>query len=213
MNPKVDQYLSNVGKWQSELELLREIVLSCGLTEAFKWKHPCYMFNDKNVVILHEFRDYCAISFFKGALLKNSNDLLIQPTKNIQAERQIRFTGPLQITDLKDQLKHLILEAIEVEKSGLKVKMKDTSEFEMPEELKLMFKTDPEFKSAFESLTPGRQRGYLLHFGQAKQAKTRYSRIEKNRERIYKAKGLNDCICGLSSRMPRCDGSHKTLRK
>ena len=213
MNPKVDEYLINVGKWQKELELLRSIVLDCGLSEDYKWMHPSYSYQKKNIVLLHEFKNYCAILFQKGALLKDTDGILVKMTENVQSARQIRFTSINDIEKLAATIKAYIFEAIEVEKAGLKVKMKKTSEFNMPEELKLKFKENPGFKNAFEKLTQGRQRAYLLHFSQPKQAKTRVSRISKNVERILKGKGLRDCVCGLSKRMPNCDGSHKNINK
>ena len=211
MKSEVKKYFEGLEKWQPELTKLRNIILGCGLKEELKWKHPCYTFNGKNVVLIHEFKDHCAITFFKGALLKDSEKLLIQPTKNIQAERLIRFLSKEEILSRKRTIMSYIDEAIEIEKSGLKVKMKDTSDYETPEELSKRFMANPDFKEAFDSLTPGRQRGYLLYFSQAKQIKTRESRISKNMDRIFMGKGLNDCICGLSKRMPRCDGSHKDL--
>lgn len=211
MNPEVDKYLANLNKWQKELARLREIMADCGLTEEFKWKHPCYTYKKKNVVLIHEFKDYCAILFHKGALLSDSENLLVQQTKNTQAARQIRFTDIKEIEYLKSIIKSYVFEAIDIEKAGLAVQMKQTTEFDMPPELDSKFKDTPDFKIAFENLTPGRQRGYLLHFSQPKQSKTRESRIENNMDRIFRGKGLNDCICGLSNRMPNCDGSHKKL--
>jgi uncharacterized protein YdeI (YjbR/CyaY-like superfamily) len=211
MNPKVDAYLKNLNHWQNELTKLRDIVLDCGLTEAYKWMHPCYMYNQNNILIIHEFKDYCGMTFFKGVLLKDTQNILIQQTENLQSARQIRFTSLSEIETLQDIIKQYIYEAIEVEKAGLKVKLKKTSDYKMPEELKQVFKEDPKFETAFKNLTEGRKRGYLLHFSKPKQVKTRLSRIEKNMERIFKGKGLTDCICGLSKRKPNCDGSHKQL--
>lgn len=211
MNAKVDTFLSNVDTWQKELTLLRDIILDCGLTEDYKWMHPCYTYNNKNVVLIHGFKEYCAILFPKGVLLKDTEDILVQQTENVQAARQIRFTNSTQIESLKSTLKAYIFEAIEVEKSGVKVKMKKTSDFNMPEELQQQFKENPELKKAFESLTPGRQKGYLLFFSKPKQSATRTSRIIKNTNKILNGKGLNDCVCGLSKRFPICDGSHKSL--
>ncbi|MCF7561498.1 YdeI/OmpD-associated family protein [Sabulilitoribacter multivorans] len=211
MNAKVDTFLSNVDKWQKELTLLRHIILDCGLTEDYKWMHPCYTYNNKNVVLIHGFKEYCAILFPKGVLLKDTEDILVQQTENVQAARQIRFTNSNQIESLKSTLKAYIFEAIEVEKSGVKVKMKKTSDFNMPEELQEQFKENPELKKAFDSLTPGRQKGYLLFFSKPKQSATRTSRIIKNTDKILNGKGLNDCVCGLSKRFPICDGSHKSL--
>ncbi len=213
MNHKVDNFLDGLEKWQDELRLLRKIILDCGLTEDFKWMHPCYTHHNKNIVLIHGFKEYCAILFYKGALLKDPENILIQQTENTQSGRQIRFTDTSEIETLETTIKAYIYEAIEAEKLGLKVTMKKTSEFEVPEELKQKFDEDPEFEKAFKKLTPGRQRGYLLHFTQPKQAKNRSARIDKNSERILNGMGLHDCICGLSKRMPNCDGSHKQLEK
>ena len=193
MNPKVvDRFLDRAKKWKEEMTLLRNICLDCGLTEAFKWMHPCYTYKEKNVVLIHGFKAYCALLFHKGALLKDSENMLVQQTKNVQAARQLRFTSAKEIEELEATIKAYIFEAIEVEKAGLEVPMKKTSEYEYPEELLLKFKEDPSFKTAFEALTPGRQRGYLLHFSQAKQSATRISRIEKNIPKIFEGKGFNE---------------------
>ena len=192
MNKKVDFYFTKSVKWQKELELLRKIILDCGLTEELKWGVPCYTYDNANIVLIHEFKEYCAVLFFKGALLNDSHRILIQQTANVQGARQVRFTNTGQITKLKAALKAYIFEAIEVEKSGLKVNFKKTAEFKMPEEFSTRLKKDPKLKTAFNSLTPGRQRAYLLHFAAAKQAKTRESRIEKNIPQILNGKGLND---------------------
>ena len=212
MNKKVDKYLSELNKWQVELTTLREIILDCGLTEDFKWMHPCYTHNNKNIVLIHGFKEYCAILFNKGSLLKDPENILIQQTENTQYGRQIRFTNSTEIEALKATIKSYIYEAIEVEKLGLIVKTKVTSDYEIPKELTQKFEENLEFENAFKNLTGGRQRGYLLHFAQAKQAKTRVARIEKYMDRIFNGKGLNDCVCGLSKRMPNCDGSHKQLK-
>ncbi|SFZ93731.1 Uncharacterized conserved protein YdeI, YjbR/CyaY-like superfamily, DUF1801 family [Flaviramulus basaltis] len=211
MNPKVDAFLNNLVEWQKELELLRAIILECGLEEAYKWMHPCYTFQKKNIVLIHGFKTYCALLFYKGALLKDENNILIQQTENVQSGRQIRFTNIKEIEKLKSVIKTYIFEAIEAEKAGLKVEMKKTSEFHLPDELELKFKENPNFKDAFNSLTPGRQRGYLLYFSKAKASKTRTSRIENYEKRIFDGKGLNDCVCGLSQKKPNCDGSHKYI--
>ncbi|MGD7045993.1 YdeI/OmpD-associated family protein [Jeotgalibacillus proteolyticus] len=189
---KVDGFLKKEKKWQAEFQKLREIILECGLTEDFKWMHPCYTFDGKNVVIVHGFKDYCAIMFQKGALMKDPDHLLIQQTKNSQAARQIRFSHCEEITALEETIKMYIQNAIEIEKSGLEIEYKDTSEYTVPEELQRKFEEIPELKTAFEALTPGRQRGYLLYFSEAKQAKTRDSRIEKAMEKILGGKGLRD---------------------
>ncbi|MEH6765390.1 MAG: YdeI family protein [Aequorivita antarctica] len=193
MNPKVvDRFLDRAEKWKEEMKLLRKICLDCGLTEDFKWMHPCYTLKGKNVVLIHEFKEYCALLFHKGTLLKDSEKILIQQTENVQAARQIRFTNIEDIVALESTIKAYIFEAIEVEKAGLKIEMKKVSEFNMPEELQLKFKEDPSLKTAFEALTPGRQRGYLLYFSQAKQSKTREARIEKYIPKIFDGKGIND---------------------
>ena len=193
MNPKVvDRFLDRAKKWKPEMTLLREICLECGLTEEFKWMHPCYTFQNKNVVLIHGFKEYCALLFHKGVLLKDTNNMLIQQTENVQAARQLRFTSLKEIIDLKPTIKAYIFEAIEVEKAGLEVPMKKTSEFKMPTEFKKALDNDPDLKVAFQSLTPGRQRGYLLHFSQAKQSATRANRVEKYTPKILQGKGLND---------------------
>ncbi len=211
MNTDVDIYLENVGKWREELTLLREMILNCGLTEEYKWMHPCYTLQKKNVLLIHEFNDYCAILFHKGVLLSDTEKILVQQTENVQSARQIRFTDVSQIKKLEPIIKQYIFEAIEVEKAGLKVNMKKTSDFDVPEELIAKFEENPVFRSAFENLTPGRQKAYLLYFSQAKQSKTRASRIEQYTPRIMNGKGIKDCLCGHSKRYPNCDGSHKNF--
>lgn len=191
-NPKVDGIIRKAKKWQKEFEQLRKIVLDCGLTEELKWGQPCYTSDGKNVVVIHGFKEYFALLFFKGALLKDPKGILIQQTENVQSARQIRFTNVREITKLKAVLKAYIHEAIEVEKSGLKVKMKKTSDFAVPEEFQNKLDKLPALKAAFEALTPGRQRAYLFYFSGAKQSKTRESRIAKWLPRILKGKGLND---------------------
>jgi uncharacterized protein YdeI (YjbR/CyaY-like superfamily) len=192
MNPKVDAYLRNSKKWQKELEKLRMIILDCQLTEELKWGTPCYTFQKSNIVLIHVFKEYCALLFFKGALLKDADDILIQQTKNVQAARQIRFTNVREIVQMEPILKAYIHEAIEVEKAGLKVKLKKTSDFTIPEEFQTKLDAIPALKTAFEALTPGRQRAYLFHFSAPKQAKTRTSRVEKCIQQILNGKGLND---------------------
>ncbi|MEE1945390.1 YdeI family protein [Pedobacter sp. KR3-3] len=192
MNPKVDFYFNKAQKWQEELERLRLIALDCGLAEELKWGCPCYTHQGNNIVLIHDFKEYCALLFFKGALLNNSSGLLIQQTKNVQAARQIRFTNIREILDQEATLKAYIFEAIEVEKAGLKVELKQTSEFKIVEEFQHKLDTIPALKTAFETLTPGRQRAYLLHFSSAKQSQTRQSRIEKCMPQILNGKGLND---------------------
>lgn len=191
-NPKVDGYLNKAKKWKEESEKLREIVLSCDLTEDFKWMHPCYTLENKNIVIIHGFKEYCALLFHKGALLKDKQRILIQQTENVQAARQIRFTNLQQIVDMEAILKEYILEAIEVEKAGLKVELKKNIEYAVPEEFQTKLDENPALKTAFEALTPGRQRAYLFYFSQPKQSKTRVSRVEKCTQQILDGKGLND---------------------
>ncbi|SFD22518.1 Uncharacterized conserved protein YdeI, YjbR/CyaY-like superfamily, DUF1801 family [Chitinophaga sp. CF118] len=192
MNPKVDFYFSKAEKWQEELEQLRMVVLDCGLTEELKWRVPCYTFQNSNIVLIHVFKEYCALLFFKGTLLNDPNGILIQQTENVQAARQIRFTGIQEIVKMKSILKAYIYEAIEVEKSGLEVNFKKTAEFEIPEEFQKELDKTPALRTAFEALTPGRQRGYILYFSAPKQSKTRDSRIEKSMQQILEGKGLND---------------------
>jgi uncharacterized protein YdeI (YjbR/CyaY-like superfamily) len=192
MNPKVDGYLRRDKKWQAESKELRKIVLGCGLTEELKWGKPCYTFQESNVVIIHGFKDYCALLFCKGALFKDPKGILIQQTENMQAARQIRFTSVREIVEMAPILKAYVREAVQVEKAGLKVTYKKTSEFEVPEELQNRFDEDISFKKAFAALTPGRQRGYLLYFSAAKQSKTRESRVEKCTPQILKGNGLHD---------------------
>jgi uncharacterized protein YdeI (YjbR/CyaY-like superfamily) len=192
MNPKVDFYFDKAETWQKEIEKLRTIVLDCGLEEELKWGCPCYQFQGSNIVLIHVFKEYCALLFFKGALLNDPEGILIQQTENVQAARQIRFTSAKQITRMEATIKAYIYEAIEVEKAGLKVKLKKTSEFPMPEEFQKKLNKMPALKTAFYALTPGRQRAYLLYFSSAKQSKTRESRIENYLQQILDGKGLND---------------------
>jgi uncharacterized protein YdeI (YjbR/CyaY-like superfamily) len=192
MNPKVDFYFSKAKKWQEEITQLRTIVLDCHLTEELKWGCPCYTFKEDNIVLIHVFKEYCAVLFFKGSLLKDSKGVLIQQTKNVQAARQMRFTNVQEIVKMKTTLKAYIYEAVKVEEAGLKVPMKKTAAFETPEEFKKKLDKDATLKTAFKALTPGRQRGYLLYFSSAKQAKTREARIEKCMPQIIKGKGLDD---------------------
>jgi uncharacterized protein YdeI (YjbR/CyaY-like superfamily) len=192
MNPKVDAFLSKTEKWREKYEKLRAIALACPLTEELKWGWPCYALGNSNVVLIHGFKEYCALLFFKGALLKDPNGILIRQTENVQAGFQVRFTNVQEIAGMEAILKAYILEAIEVEKAGLKVEKKKTSEFEIPEEFQIKLDEMPALKSAFEALTPGRQRAYLLHFSAPKQSKTRVSRIEKYVPQIIDGKGLDD---------------------
>lgn len=206
MNPGVDNYLAvgcgrcplggtpecKVHNWPDVLAKLRAILLETALTEEVKWSVPCYTFDGKNVLIMSALKEYCALGFFKGVLLQDPEGVLIQSTKNMQAERQFRFTNVQQVAELEPIIKVYVQEAIEVEKAGLEVEYKKTAEFDMPEELEAKFDDDPAFKAAFEALTPGRQKGYLLHFSGAKQSKTRTSRIEKCTPKIFEGKGLHD---------------------
>lgn len=192
MNPKVDWFFEKAGKWKEEVDEMRKIVLECHLTEELKWGCPCYTYEKKNIVLIHVFKEYCAFLFFKGSLMKDPDNILVQQTENVQSARQVRFTGLKEIKDLKEVLKAYIFQAVEVEESGVKVEMKKTNEFPVSEELEEKFREMPALKEAFEALTPGRQRAYLLHFSQPKQAKTRESRIEKCVQWILDGKGLND---------------------
>jgi uncharacterized protein YdeI (YjbR/CyaY-like superfamily) len=192
MNPKVDFYFDKATQWQKELVQLRAIALDCGLNEELKWGCPCYQYDRTNIVLIHAFKEYCALLFFKGALLNDPTGILIQQTKNVQAARQIRFTNVREVIKMKNILKAYIYEAIEVEKAGLKVKLKKTNQFEMPEEFKSKLDKKPALKKAFMALTPGRQRAYLLYFSSAKQSKTREARVEKHIPAILDGKGLGD---------------------
>ena len=192
MNPKVDFYFAKAKKWQAEIEKLRLIVLDCGLTEELKWGCPCYTDQKTNIVLIHVFKEYCALLFFKGALLSDAHHILIQQTKNVQAARQMRFTSTREIAKLEPVIKAYVYEAIEVEKAGLKVEYKKTSEFNIPEEFQNKLDRNKTLKTAFYALTPGRQRAYLFHFSQPKLSKTREARVEKSIKQILKGKGLDD---------------------
>ena len=192
MNPKVDGFINRADKWQEEFKQLRAIALDCGLDEELKWGKPCYSFQDSNIVIIQGFKDYCALLFCKGALLKDAQGILIQQTEHVQAARQLRFTNAWEIVKIERTVKSYVREAIEVEKAGLEVTYKKTSEFKMPEEFRNQLDASPALKAAFDALTPGRQRGYLLYFSAAKQSKTREARVEKWLPQILKGKGLDD---------------------
>jgi uncharacterized protein YdeI (YjbR/CyaY-like superfamily) len=192
INPKVNFYFNKENKWQPAIEKLRNIVLDCPLTEELKWGSPCYTFQNSNIVLIHVFKEYCALLFFKGALLHNTNGILIQQTENVQAARQIRFTATDEITEKAAILKAYIYEAIEIEKAGLKVELKKHTEYLIPEEFQNKLDKNSALKTAFDALTPGRQRAYLMHFSAPKQSKTRESRIEKCTPDILNGKGLND---------------------
>jgi len=191
-NPKVDWFFSKDTKWQKEYEKLRKIILGCGLIEELKWGCPCYTFENTNIVLIHGFKEYCALLFFKGALLNDPNGILIQQTKNVQSARQIRFTSVREIVNMEKILKATVYEAIEVERAGLKVKLKKTSEFKIPEEFQKRLDKNTALKKAFNELTPGRQRAYIFYFSQAKQSKTREARVEKYIKQILNGKGLDD---------------------
>ena len=192
MNPKVDWFFSKDTKWQKEYEKLRTTVLDCGLIEELKWGCPCYTFENTNIVLIHGFKEYCALLFFKGALLNDPNGILIQQTKNVQSARQTRFTNIREIVKMEKILKSYIYEAIEVERAGLKVKLKKTEDFKIPAEFKTKLDKLPALKKAFDALTPGRQRAYIFYFSQAKQSKTREARVEKYMKQILNGKGLDD---------------------
>jgi uncharacterized protein YdeI (YjbR/CyaY-like superfamily) len=211
MNSSVDGYYNNAKKWKEELKKLRTIVLDCQLVEELKWKHPCYTFNNSNIVIIHSFKEYCAIGFFKGVLLKDANGILIQQTENSQSSRQIRFTSIKEVEELQNTIQSYIYEAIEIEEAGLKVELKKSTDLIFPEELLNIFEANPLLKAAFFSLTPGRQRAYNLYFTAPKQSKTRVARVENYIQQILNGKGISDCTCGLSKKLPYCDGSHKFI--
>ncbi|MCR9066343.1 MAG: YdeI/OmpD-associated family protein [Cytophagales bacterium] len=192
MNPKVDFFFNKTSKWNQEYNKLRSILLNCGLTEELKWGCPCYTFQKNNVVLIHGFKEYCALLFHKGVLLKDTENILIQQTKDVQVARQIRFTSISEIENLQHTIRAYVYEAIEVEKAGIQPQLKEVAQFEMADEFKSILDEQPELKKAFEELTPGRQRAYLLHFSQPKQSKTRTSRVEKAIPKIMDGKGLND---------------------
>lgn len=192
MNPKVDWYFTKAKKWQKEIETLRTIILDCGLTEELKWGCPCYTYEKNNIVLIHTFKDYCALLFFKGVLLKDPKHILIQQTPNVQAARQMRFTDVQEIIKLKKTIKAYVYEAVEVQEAGTKVKLKETSDFTIPEEFQKKLEKNRSLKNAFATLTPGRQRAYIFYFSSAKQSKTRELRIEKYMEKILEGKGLDD---------------------
>ncbi len=192
MNPKVDFYFKKAKKWQKEVTKLRSIMLDCHLSEELKWGVPCYTYEKSNIVLIHDFKDYCALLFHKGALMKDPHGILIQQTENVQSARQVRFTSLEEINKLESILKDYVFEAIEIKESGQKVDFKKTAEYKIPEEFQQKLEEMPALKDAFYGLTPGRQRGYLLHFSSAKQSKTRESRIEKNIRQILDGKGLED---------------------
>jgi uncharacterized protein YdeI (YjbR/CyaY-like superfamily) len=212
MNPTADKYFLDAPQWKEELSQLRKIVLGTQLTEMIKWGVPCYVFLESNVVLLGAFKAFCSISFFKGSLMGDPNGILLKPGENSQIARMIKFNHLDQICELEPVIRAYIFEAIEIEKAGLKPALEKSVALAFPEELLQILDKDADFKAAFTALTPGRQRGYNLFFTAAKQPATRISRIEKYRQQILDGKGINDCTCGLSKKMPSCDGSHKAIR-
>lgn len=192
MNPEVDDFLEKAEKWRDEFEKLRQIILDCNLTEELKWGNPCYTYQGKNIVLIHGFKEYCALLFFKGALLRDPGGILIRQTDNVQSARQARFTNIGEIAPLAETIKAYVFEAVEIEKAGLKVELKRTSDYKIPEEFGMILTKNPALRAAFEALTPGRQRAYLMFFSQPKQEKTRVQRIEKSIPQILGGKGLND---------------------
>lgn len=207
MNPKVDLFLNKAEQWQAEMTALRGIVLDCNLNEELKWGVPCYTFQKTNLLLIGHFKAYCTLSFIKGVLLKDPEQILVAPGENSQSARILRFTSLKEIHDLESVIKAYVFESIEAEKAGIQIEKKQ--EAPLVEELQNKLQTDETFKRAFDALTPGRKRAYNIYFSGAKQSKTRVSRIEQYTDRILKGYGFNDCVCGLSKRMPNCDGSHK----
>jgi len=212
-NQTVEEYITNSNKWNLEMEILQSFLLDCGLNEALKWGVPCYMHNKSNVALIGSFKDFLSISFFKGALLADSENILHKPGENSQTVRMFKFISTSEIIQQEKTIKAYIYEAIEIEKKGLKVLLSKSTDLTLPDEILAKFEKNSAFKEAFFALTPGRQRGYNLFFSGSKQSNTRVARIEKYQGRILKGIGINDCTCGLSKRMPRCDGSHKQEKK
>jgi uncharacterized protein YdeI (YjbR/CyaY-like superfamily) len=192
MNPKVDFYFNKAKKWQDEVNKLRTVILECGLVEELKWGCPCYTYNNSNIVLIHDFKDYCALLFFKGALLQDADGILIQQTENVQSARQMRFTNIEELIGRQAVIKTYIFEAVEVEKAGLEVNFKKTEDFKVAAEFQDRLDGSEALTTAFEALTPGRQKAYLLHFSAPKQSKTREARIEKWIPQILVGKGMND---------------------
>jgi uncharacterized protein YdeI (YjbR/CyaY-like superfamily) len=209
MEKSVDEYLQNAKQWKEEMTQLRTIILSCKLDEAIKWGQPCYSVNNKNLVIIAPFKTHCDLGFFNGATLKDEKGILVKAGVNTQSSRQMRFINVQEITKLKSVIKSYVKEAIENEKQGIKASSTENVEPIIVEELEAIFKKNAPLKKAFAALTPGRQRAYLIHFSGAKQVVTRIARIEKHIDAILAGRGINDCTCGLSKKMPYCDGSHK----
>lgn len=212
MSNPINDFFDTANLWKDEMSALRAVLSNTPLNEEFKWKQPCYTFQGNNIAIVGAFKAYCVLSFFKGTLLTDELNLLKSPGENSQATKMFCFTSVDEVLDQEDVIKAYVDEAIEVEKKGLKVDFKSAEEYDIPEELETFFDKDPSLKNAFYALTPGRQKGYLLHFSGAKQSKTRVSRIEKYIPRIMKGIGFHDCVCGQSKRMPTCDGSHNRLK-
>lgn len=211
MNPKVDEFICKSKKWQEEIKQLRTILLDCLLIEDFKWRNPCYTFQEKNIVLIGVFKEFITLSFFKGVLLLDIENVLVSPGENSQSVKMFKFTSIQEIINQKAIIQAFIFEAIAIEKAGLKVVLKDNSELELVSELVEVLSKNATLKKAFDALTPGRQRAYNIYFSGAKQSATRVSRIESYTDRILKGKGINDCVCGMSKRMPSCDGSHKYI--
>ncbi|MHA8094392.1 DUF1801 domain-containing protein [Aquirufa lenticrescens] len=208
-DPNVDEFIQSADKWSAEMAFLRRILLDCLMVETYKWRTPVYMVGTKNIIAISSLKDHCALNFFNGALLQDEESMLIKPGQHTQLGRWMKFNSVEQILAKEDLIKAYILEAIEVEKLGLK--MEKSTEIPQPEELTAIFDKKPALKTAFEKLTPGRQRAYLRFFTDGKQSETRTSRIEKNEKYIFKGIGLTDCICGLTKRKPSCDGSHRAI--
>ena len=208
MNPKVDTYMQGLKSWKAEAEALRALLIASDLEEDFKWGRPCYTYNGKNLIGLTPLKEHCALNFFNGAVLSDSNGVLIMPGEHTQNGRWMKFNSLSDINKHKNLLKLFVKEAIEIENSGVK-KPTSLKTIALPEELQVIFKKDAKLNKAFLSLTPGRQRAYLIYFTAAKQSETRIARIKKYVPKILCGKGFHDCDCGLSKRMPTCDGSHK----
>lgn len=212
MNPKIDEYINRAKNWKEEMSQLRQILLECGLTEELKWGNPCYMHGKSNLIMLYSLKESAAISFFKGVLLKDPKQILLKPGENSQSGRWVKFTDKAQIKKLTPVLKSYIKEAIALEDAGAKVEFNQSKELDIPVEFQDAMKKQSDLKKAFFALTPGRQRAYVLFFNGAKQSETRKTRIEKYTAQILSGKGINDCTCGLSKKLPACDGSHKMLK-
>jgi uncharacterized protein YdeI (YjbR/CyaY-like superfamily) len=213
MNPNVDDFLQREERWKNEISMLRRILLDCMLTEEYKWKQPCYTFQQKNVAILGGFKEFCVLSFFKGALLSDSDNLLEKQGENSQSGRILRFKNVEQIIAVESSIRNYIFEAIEIERTGIKMPARAPEDLIFVDELLEKLEANPILKKAFYALTPGRQRAYNMFITASKQPNTRYARINKYTKRILDGKGMNDCVCGLSKKMPGCDGSHKVLNE